>query len=52
MHSAGVSASAKALARLAGMTEEECLEMEIAGNLHDVGKLVLGGACDPLGRGI
>ena len=41
MHSAGVSASAKALARLAGMTEEECLEMEIAGNLHDVGKLVV-----------
>lgn len=39
MHSAGVAASAKELARLAGMSEEECLKMEIAGNLHDVGKL-------------
>lgn len=39
MHSAGVAASAKTLARLAGMTEEECLMMEIAGYLHDVGKL-------------
>ena len=39
MHSAGVAASAKALARLAGMSEEECMMMEIAGNLHDVGKL-------------
>lgn len=39
MHSAGVAASAKELARLAGMGEEDCLKMEIAGNLHDVGKL-------------
>ncbi len=39
MHSAGVAASAKELARLAGMSEEDCLKMEIAGNLHDVGKL-------------
>ena len=39
MHSAGVSASAKKLAQLSGMTEEEVLMMEIAGNLHDVGKL-------------
>jgi len=39
MHSAGVAASAKELARLAGMSEEDCLRMEIAGNLHDVGKL-------------
>ena len=39
MHSAGVSASAKALAQLAGMTFDECLMMEIAGNLHDIGKL-------------
>ena len=39
MHSAGVAASAKKLAELAGMSEEECLMMEIAGNLHDVGKL-------------
>lgn len=41
MHSAGVSASAGALARLSGMSEEDCLKMEIAGNLHDVGKLVV-----------
>ena len=39
MHSAGVSASARALAEKAGMSREECLMMEIAGNLHDVGKL-------------
>ena len=39
MHSAGVAASAKELARLAGMNEEDCMKMEIAGNLHDVGKL-------------
>ena len=39
MHSAGVAASAKALARLAGMTPDECLMMEVAGNLHDMGKL-------------
>ena len=39
MHSAGVAASAKELARLAGMGKEDCLKMEIAGNLHDVGKL-------------
>ena len=39
MHSAGVAASAKALAKLAGLDEESCMKMEIAGNLHDVGKL-------------
>ena len=39
MHSAGVSASAKKLAELAGMSREDCLKMEIAGNLHDTGKL-------------
>lgn len=39
MHSAGVAASAKTLARLAGMNDEECKMMEIAGYLHDVGKL-------------
>ncbi len=39
MHSAGVAASAKALAELAGMSDEDCMKMEIAGNLHDVGKL-------------
>ena len=39
MHSAGVAASAKKLAKLAGMSPEDCLKMEIAGNLHDIGKL-------------
>lgn len=39
MHSAGVAASARVLARLAGMNNEECQMMEIAGYLHDVGKL-------------
>lgn len=39
MHSAGVAASAKKLAELAGMSEDECVMMEIAGYLHDVGKL-------------
>ena len=28
-----------ALAKLAGMSDEDCMKMEIAGNLHDVGKL-------------
>ncbi len=41
MHSAGVAASAVELARLAGMSEEDCLKMKIAGYLHDVGKLVV-----------
>ena len=41
MHSAGVAASARELARLAGMSEEDCLKMQIAGNLHDVGKLMV-----------
>lgn len=39
MHSAGVAATAESLAELAGMSEEECLMMRIAGNLHDIGKL-------------
>ena len=38
-HSAGVAASATALARYAGMTPDECHMMQIAGNLHDIGKL-------------
>ena len=41
MHSAGVAASARELARLCGMSAEDCVKMEIAGNLHDVGKLVV-----------
>lgn len=39
MHSAGVAASAQELARLAGMSDEECKMMRIAGYLHDIGKL-------------
>ena len=39
MHSAGVAASATALARLSGMDEDECKMMRIAGLLHDIGKL-------------
>jgi len=39
MHSAGVSASAGALASLCGMSAEDCTVMTIAGHLHDVGKL-------------
>ena len=39
MHSAGVAATAEALAALSGMSNEECRMMRIAGNLHDVGKL-------------
>ena len=39
MHSAGVAATAEALAALSGMSSEECKIMRIAGNLHDVGKL-------------
>lgn len=39
MHSAGVAATATALAELSGMSEDECKMMRIAGYLHDVGKL-------------
>lgn len=39
MHSTGVAASAEALARLSGMSDDECKMMKIAGHLHDVGKL-------------
>ncbi len=39
MHSAGVSASAVELAKLVGMSGDECTMMKIAGNLHDIGKL-------------
>jgi len=39
MHSAGVAASARALARLVGMNAQECDIMEIAGSLHDLGKI-------------
>lgn len=39
MHSAGVAASAAELAGLIGMSDEECKLMQIAGHLHDAGKL-------------
>lgn len=39
MHSSGVAATAVELAKLVGMSEEECLMMKIAGNVHDIGKL-------------
>jgi HD-GYP domain-containing protein (c-di-GMP phosphodiesterase class II) len=39
MHSAGVAASARTIARLCGMNSNECKMITIAGYLHDVGKL-------------
>ena len=39
MHSAGVAATAAAMAELSGMSERECKMMRIAGYLHDIGKL-------------
>ncbi|MBQ8088999.1 MAG: HD domain-containing protein [Clostridia bacterium] len=39
MHSAGVAVTAQTLAALAGMSQDECKQMRIAGNLHDIGKL-------------
>lgn len=40
-HSSGVAAVAEELARRIGFSERECLLMEIAGNLHDLGKLAV-----------
>lgn len=40
-HSSGVSATSAALAKLAGFSEKECIMMEIAGYLHDLGKLAV-----------
>ena len=39
MHSAGVAASARIIAKLTGMGEDDCKMITIAGYLHDVGKL-------------
>ena len=39
MHSAGVAATAVALAELSNMSEDECGTMRITGYLHDIGKL-------------
>ncbi|TWJ18749.1 HD domain-containing phosphohydrolase [Geobacter argillaceus] len=40
-HSSGVAASASMLARIFGLTDTEIGLMEVAGNLHDIGKLVI-----------
>lgn len=40
-HSAGVAATAEALARLCGFSEENCRLMNLAGLLHDLGKLAV-----------
>jgi HD-GYP domain-containing protein (c-di-GMP phosphodiesterase class II) len=40
-HSSGVAACAGALAELAGMSEFECHQMQIAGFFHDLGKLAV-----------
>lgn len=40
-HSAGVSRCAALLARIAGMSESDAALMEVAGLLHDLGKLVI-----------
>ena len=41
MHSAGVAASARTLAKLAGFGDDDVTQMTIAGNLHDIGKLAV-----------
>lgn len=40
-HSSGVAASASMLARIFGLTDVEIGLMEVAGNLHDIGKLAI-----------
>ena len=40
-HSAGVAATAERLAKLSGFSQDECKMMNIAGNLHDIGKLAV-----------
>ena len=40
-HSSGVAASACALGRLAGLSGEECSMLQIAGYLHDMGKIAI-----------
>ncbi|MPL99745.1 3'3'-cGAMP-specific phosphodiesterase 1 [bioreactor metagenome] len=40
-HSAGVAKTAETLARFAGFSDKECKMMEVAGNLHDLGKLAV-----------
>ncbi|MCB2190148.1 MAG: HD domain-containing protein [Deltaproteobacteria bacterium] len=40
-HSSGVAAAAKLISRLHGFTNNEVKLMEIAGNLHDIGKMAV-----------
>jgi HD-GYP domain-containing protein (c-di-GMP phosphodiesterase class II) len=40
-HSSGVAATATALGRWVGFSEQECLMLEIAAYLHDLGKLAI-----------
>ena len=40
-HSSGVSASATMIAKIFGLTESEIVYMEVAGYLHDLGKLAI-----------
>lgn len=40
-HSSGVAASASMLSKIFGLTEIETEHMEVAGNLHDIGKLAV-----------
>ena len=40
-HTSGVSACAEIISKLFGLTESEIQEMKIAGNFHDLGKLVI-----------
>jgi len=40
-HSAGVAAVAESLARHVGFSDGECLQMKVAGFLHDLGKLAI-----------
>jgi len=40
-HSSGVAATAEALARIMGFSDIECSYMNIAGHLHDLGKLAV-----------
>ncbi len=40
-HSSGVAASASMVGSLLGFSEEDCIALEIAGNLHDLGKMAV-----------
>lgn len=40
-HSSGVAAVSEKMAEIIGFSEDECKQMRIAGNLHDLGKLAV-----------